>query len=288
MAKIGLVTVLFNSEGVLSAFMQSVALQSHKELCLYLVDNDSSDGSLGLAEELVVKYAISSKVLKNSSNSGAAAGNNIGIREALNDGCDYVLLLNNDITFGKEAVARLALTAESTGEYILAPKILYSGTNTIWMAGGSVTFTGSGHHVGQNRKDGKRYNVAGITGYAPTTFMLIKGDVFERAGLMDEEFFAYSEDVDLMYRARLAGFRVYYSPEVTVYHDVSQLTGGGESLFTIYHSNRNRLYFIRKYYRGPKLALGLLLFFFSRAIKYIRFDNSRRKKLLESLTHLLQ
>jgi GT2 family glycosyltransferase len=76
--------------------------------------------------------------------------------------------------------------------------------------------------------------------------------VFALIGKMDEKYFVYYDDVDFVWRMKRHGLRIAFAPHLTVLHKVSFSTGGGESPFTLYYTNRNRLYFVRKNLRGLK------------------------------------
>ena len=113
--------------------------------------------------------------------------------------------------------------------------------------------------------------------------MLVKSSMFSEIGMMDERYFAYSDDVDFVFRARRNGVSILYYPKATVYHNVGQSTGGAESLFSVYYSNRNRVYFIRKHYCGIKKIVALTVFLCTRVLKSILFTMAQRKKLVEAL-----
>ncbi|MCR5837615.1 MAG: glycosyltransferase, partial [Lachnospiraceae bacterium] len=97
MKKIGIVTVLYNSSAVIKEFFQTLGEQNYKNMILYVVDNNSTDDSLQVCKEYENFLQIPVKYIINNENYGVAKGNNIGIKEAFNDNCDYILLSNNDI-----------------------------------------------------------------------------------------------------------------------------------------------------------------------------------------------
>ena len=100
MAKIGLVTVLFNSDMVLPGFIESLVTQSFSDYHLYLIDNTSNDATDALLCKLVAQYNLSNYThVKNEKNVGVAKGNNQGIELSIKDGSTYTVLLNNDIEF---------------------------------------------------------------------------------------------------------------------------------------------------------------------------------------------
>lgn len=286
MASIGLVTVLYNSDDVLDAFFKSLSEQSFTDYHLYMVDNSVSESSTQLVHELTNKYSIKNyDHIKNENNVGVAKGNNQGIDRALKDGSEYILLLNNDIEFDQQNLLDgLYDHANRNHEKIIIPKIFYSGTNKIWMAGGTMLESrGYGIHIGDGKEDGDQYNKQAYFTYAPTCFMLIHKSVFEKTGLMDEKYFVYYDDTDFVYRALKKGFKILYLPEFIIQHRVAYSTGGSESLFSIYFCNRNRMYFILKNLNNKNKVSALLLIFFSSFVKLFRYNNDKRKNLLKGL-----
>jgi len=108
MAKIGLVTVLFKSDDVLPGFFKSISEQTHKDYILYLVDNSVNEVSNKVIETCLADFSVTEyRHIKNTSNVGVAEGNNIGIKQALADGCTHVMILNNDIEIEKDTGLRL-------------------------------------------------------------------------------------------------------------------------------------------------------------------------------------
>jgi GT2 family glycosyltransferase len=85
---------------------------------------------------------------------------------------------------------------------------------------------------------------------------------------MDPQYFVYSDDVDFMYRAAKSGIVMKYLPDVTMKHKVSSLTGGSATQFAMHYCTRNRIYFTRKHFSGPR---GALLIFFYRSYLLLRY-----------------
>lgn len=286
MIKIGLVTVLYKSDDVLEDFFKSLSLQSFKNYHLYLIDNSPSAETDNLIEILSTKYPLTSYThVKNTSNDGVAKGNNQGIKLALNDNSDFVLLLNNDIDFNQTFLLDEMINyAISNNENLLIPKIYYHGTRKIWLAGGEIhKYKGYASHVGYNKDDSEVYNSIKYFDYAPTCFMLISRKVFEAVGLMDENYFVYYDDTDYLARAAEKGFKVCYLPKLEVFHKVSFSTGGGESLFSIYYLNRNRVYFVRKNYPFLVRQIALSHTILTRLIKYLIYKKDEKKTLLKAI-----
>ena len=104
MDKIGLVTITYNSEQVLSSFLDCVWKQTHQNIILYVIDNASTDRTLSILEKETDSRL---KLIKNESNFGVAKANNQGVKRAISDGCDQLLIINNDVEFDSKLIARL-------------------------------------------------------------------------------------------------------------------------------------------------------------------------------------
>ena len=105
--KIGLVTVLYNGIEVLEDFFVSLNNQTYKNFTLYVIDNSPDDNTLNEAIKLSNKFNIDSVFINNNDNCGVAKGNNQGIEKILENDCEYVLLLNNDIEFSQNTIEHI-------------------------------------------------------------------------------------------------------------------------------------------------------------------------------------
>ena len=124
---IGLVTVLYNSEGYIEGFLKSVLNQKYKNIKIYFIDNSDNFNSQKIINKYINGFRlINYEYIKSNENYGVAKGNNIGISNALIDGCDSIILLNNDIEFyDPEIFEKIVLL--SNNHDIIFTKILYSG-----------------------------------------------------------------------------------------------------------------------------------------------------------------
>jgi len=286
MPKLGLVTVLFNANEVLEDFFKSISIQSFKNYVLYFIDNAPSEATDELIAQLSKLFPIPAyQHIKNPQNYGIAKANNQGIELALQAGADYVLLLNNDIAISQPfLLQQLADKATNSQEDIIVPKILYYGTRKIWLAGGVfIHYKGTSQTIGDKETDNGQFDNQGYTDYAPTCFMLCSKKVFAATGLMDERYFVYYDDNDFIFRAKNKGFKIFYMPSIEVFHKVSFSTGGAESLFSIYYLNRNRIYFIRKYYKFPLKQVALTHMMITKGIKYLLYNTKRKQQLLKAV-----
>lgn len=285
-ARVGLVTVLYNSPDVLPDFFESLANQNFADYWLYVIDNSPDDVPINTARELAQKWQMANVTfVRNEQNLGVATGNNQGIKRALDAGSDYVLLLNNDIVFPDTALlGNLVQHAEATGQPLIVPKIFFHDSGKIWCAGGNIDRQrGTTTHRGEGEADRGQYEQVETTDYAPTCFMLIKSAVFSAVGLMDEKYFVYYDDTDFVWRAQGAGYRITYWPFGQVWHKVSSSTGGYLSPFSVYYSERNRIYFIRKNFRGPAKIRALVFYLATRPFKWRLFSRSLRPRLFAAV-----
>jgi GT2 family glycosyltransferase len=207
-----------------------------------VVDNGSEDGSAAAIRERHPE----ARLLEAGENLGYAGGNNLGLRHAFERGAEWVVLLNNDATIHPDAVEAFAAAAgRHPGAGILAGKVLFADPpDRIWWAGQRVgLLTGySGRPRGYGRPDGPAYGEEHTTERAVGALMAISRAAIERTGLMDEELFAYVEDVDWSLRVREAGFTVMFVPAARAWHAVGGATGGEYgSTHTLFYGVRNTI-----------------------------------------------
>lgn len=258
--RIGVVTVTFNSSHVLPDFLTCTFSQTHKNFLLFTVDNASTDDTLSLLHQCGDDRL---RIIANSTNLGVAEGNNVGIRAALEEGCNLILLLNNDTEFPKDLFARLKQGLDKHRCDMTTPKMLYfDAPDVVWCAGGyfdEKRYYGA-FHTGMDEKDTGQFNRAQQVTYVPTCCLMIRRSVFETVGFMDDRYFVYTDDVDFLYRCLIKGLTLWYLPDATLFHKVSSLTGGSESAFAIRYMTRNRVYFLRKHLPGYQVFLWLVHF----------------------------
>jgi GT2 family glycosyltransferase len=258
--KIGVVTVTYNSASVLSPFLACIFAQDLVDFILYVVDNKSSDETVELLTGVDDPRL---KCIVNSKNVGVAEGNNQGIRAALDDRCETILLVNNDTEFPPNLFTVLYEGLDQYGTAMTTGKMMYFyPSEKIWCAGGwldSARFYNARHN-GMNEMDRGQYEQARRITYSPTCLLLVRRSVFENVGLMDSRYFVYNDDVDFLYRCLKKEQSLWYLPNAVLYHKVSALTGGDESDFAIRFMTRNRTYFLRKHMPAWKVALWVLHF----------------------------
>ena len=214
---------------------------------LLLVDNGSVDRTVETVKENFPEV----EILVNESNLGFGAGINVGMKYALVEEADYILLLNNDTTIKSDALNKL-VSSMGIDIGMVAPKIYYAEDPTrIWSIGGRrhwLTNENVGDvrgqiDKGQGTKELERDYVAGCA-------ILLSRQFLENIGLFDERFFMYYEDSDLSLRARDAGYRLLLSPDAHVWHKVAMSSGGFDSPNERYWMARSSVLFYRKHIHG--------------------------------------
>jgi hypothetical protein len=284
MGKIGLVTITYNSEKVISAFLQCVWKQTYENFNLYIVDNSSKDNTLQFLEK---EKKTRLKLIRNTDNVGVAKANNQGIIKALDDGCSKILIINNDVEFEKDLIKKLIKFQDKKKCSLVVPKMMYyAKPKHIWYGGswfnkkrGFLPF-----HRGLNQLDRSQFNQIIPVEYAPTCCLLINRQVFNDIGFMDEKYFVYFDDTDFCFRILKDGrHKIYYYPYVSFYHKVGSLTKSFNKNdgaryrgdFFIKQNTMNHIYFLRKV--GSFFAyLYILWLFFRNNMRFI--FSSRIKK----------
>ena len=178
-----------------------------------VVDNGSADGSPDAIEERFPEV----ELIRAGVNLGFAAGCNVGIRRALDRGADWVVLVNNDSTVAPDLVDALdgAAAARHPDAGALAGKVYVADPpDVLWYAGGSFepeSATAAASAAPASRDDGS-YDEERDVDWGTGALLAVSRGAIDRVGLLDEELFAYLEDVDWCLRIRDAGLRVVFVP----------------------------------------------------------------------------
>lgn len=231
--------------------LESVFRIRYPNFSVVVVDNGSEDDSAAQVENTFDRVTL----IRNRENLGYAEGNNVGIRHALENGADYVWLLNNDTVVDREALAALVDLAErDRGIGILGSKIYYfDQPDILWFAGATIDWNlAISPHIGRMKKDTGQYDLEKEVDRVTGCSMLIRREVLDEIGMFDGKFFLYAEEVDLCVRARAKGYRNYYVPKSVVYHKISVSSGEDSVPLFAYYNTRNFLYMIRKNLPFPK------------------------------------
>lgn len=228
------IIVTYNGEKYIEDCIDSLQNQTCKTDIL-VVDNDSVDHT---CETIEKKYP-QVKLLKLGYNSGFAHANNVGIQYAMEQGYEYVLLINEDTVGDQFLVQELLRHADSKTAVI--PKIYMNGSKTkVWYAAGKLDFEKCRAINCQGDLVNRETEVTFMTGCC----MFIHTDIFREIGLFDENYFMYYEDTDLSLRMYRHHIKMIYIPSTYVWH---RMQGKTEKPYYAYYMTRNKLYFLRKH-----------------------------------------
>lgn len=277
--KVSIIILNWNGLNDTLECLESLIKVNYNNFRVVVVDNNSSNDDVEKLREQFDDFI--DKIIVNDSNLGFSGGNNVGIKYALENGADYVLLLNNDTFVEPDFLSKLVeKDDQQKGIGILTPMITYyTEPEKIWSAGGNISnIKASGFTFGHNQKAAE-YEFDKFCTFASGCCMLIKKEVLEDVGLLDENYFLYLEDTDFSYRTITTGYKILYVGSAKVYHKVFSTTGKESGLLPLYYSVRNRLYFAKKNFGITFYASFLyLLIVFSFKILFLnKFD----KKMME-------
>ena len=261
----------YNGKHYLKECFESLKIQDHS-IEVVVVDNGSRDGSPQYIKENYREFTL----LQNHENIGFAGAVNQAIKASK---CDYIFLLNNDVKLGKKCISNLMECIKEDEKIFSAASrmIQYDDHGKMDDAGDEYTILGwtkkSGEGKSSNKYPEKREIFSACAGAA-----LYRRSILEEIGYFDENFFAYLEDVDLGYRARIHGYINIYCPKAVVYHHGSGTTGSRYNQYKIRLAARNNIYVPYKNMPWPQLLLNSPFLLLGLLIKYLFFLRKKQGK----------
>jgi GT2 family glycosyltransferase len=285
-AKDSVAIILVNWNGIQFsiACLHSLRKLDFPDFEIFLVDN-ASDNQEG--EELKAGFP-EITLIQSSTNAGFAGGNNLGIRKALESGYNYFMLLNNDTVVAPDFLHVMMSQFEKSPILGVVQPLIYwmKDRNQIWNAGGKWNPTlGRAISLLELKNEKKGGSRIQKIDWATGCCMLIKRETILQVGLLNEQFFAYFEDVEWSLRVREKGFEIALAPKAFIYHEAGASSKkdheeGTLSPRVFYYHVRNQFLLIRSTvsrFKKP-LAFGYHLIRFGFWIGYF-FVRGRFKKL---------
>ncbi len=248
--KVSIVIPNFNGMAFVDACMRAV-LWDAPEAEILVVDNASTDGSLAYMKE----HFPEARYIEMKENVGFAAAVNAGIRAAARP---YVILLNNDTEVEQGFTAALVEALEKDPRIfsVQAKLLQLKQPDKIDDAGDLYCALGWAFARGKD-KSALLYEEQAEVFAACAGAAIYRRDAFEKIGYFDETHFAYLEDIDVGWRARIYGYRNLYTPKARVYHAGSGSSGSRYNEFKVTLSSRNNIWLLYK--NMPRLQLILNL-----------------------------
>lgn len=252
------VTVNWNKPDDSQLCLESLFKQDLPNLKVLFVDNGSNDGSVSMVRNQFPQ----AEVLALPQNLGFAGGYNRGIRAAIDNGADFVFILNNDATVQKDTLQiLLAYFKEDVG--ILSPLVFYaSPPDRIWSAGGRINrWNLEKDDYWTRRQEPDTWPEVIEQDFVTGCAMLFSRKALEQVGVFDENYRMYYEDIDLCYRLRRHGFRILLVPAARAWHKVATSSGGQNTPNERYWMARSSVIYFRKHMRGiQKLIIPVYRF----------------------------
>jgi GT2 family glycosyltransferase len=222
----------------------------YPNLKVLVLDNASTDDSLRAIGERFPAV----QIMALEQNLGYAGNNNVGIEAALRQGADWVFVLNEDTLLAPDCI-RLMVACAGREEHvgIVGPMVYHhSEPQVIQSAGGIFGRDLQAWHTGQNEQDVGQFGEPRPVGWISGCAILVRREVIEQVGALDERFFYYFEETEWCLRAGKAGWKVYHVPEAKLWHKGVQRDYKPNANVT-YYATRNRFLMLAKH-RAPLWA----------------------------------
>ncbi len=256
----------YNGREYIAACLNSLRHQTRKPERIIVIDNGSADQSADIVAQDYPEVTL----IRLAENTGFCGAVNRGIRES--KGLDYVILLNNDTTVEPEFTEELvrAMDRRKQAFSCQAKMLKMSDPSRMDDAGDLYCALGWAFARGKNRPEEQFEKVAEIFSScagAAIYRMSILGEI----GCFDENHFAYLEDADIGWRARLYGYHNYFIPTARVHHVGSAASGSVYNLFKVINTSRNSIYLISKNMPLGQILLNLIFLIPGFLVKAIFF-----------------
>lgn len=245
--RVGVVIVNHNCKALLRETLRSFRNVNYPGLQIVVSDNASTDG----AQAMVQAEFPEVQLLAHATEQGYARAASLGLGR-LRDTCDFIFSTTNDVVVDREILNELvdyALAHPQAG--VLGTKIyFFDRPDVLWHGGGRIhPLHGHSYHFGWERRDHPRYSTARRCDYVTGCGFLLRCEVLRKVGCFKEDLIFYSEDADLCYRIREAGYDVVYVPRARMWHKVSTTLAKNRPL-QLRYSTRNGLYLIQRHRIG--------------------------------------
>ncbi len=238
----------YNGMKYLPDCISSLMAQTSRDFDILIVDNASTDGSI----EWIESKGLS--CIKNKENLGFAGGVNVGIRAC---NTEYIILLNNDTRALPTYVENLIRAIERSDKIFSVSPMMIQEKNHALIddAGDGLCILGWGYQRGIDEPISK-YERKKEVFTACAGAAIYRKAVLDSIGLFDEKHFAYLEDIDIGYRAKLHGYHNMYEPSARVYHIGSATSGSKYNSFKVKLAARNTIYMLYKNQPNMQLIIN--------------------------------
>lgn len=265
--KVSVVTPNYNGEKFLKTFLDSLNEDSEYIGEVIIIDNGSSDGSVGYLKNNSYNFPL--VLIENSENLGFAPAVNQGILKAKNE---LIFSINNDTEIKKGTIKALIDLINSSDEIfsVQAKMLQYNNKDLIDDVGDEYNLLAWTKKTGENHHSDEYSQVKEIFSSCAGAAMY-KKSILDEIGLFDDNFFAYMEDVDLALRSKINGYKNLLCPEAIVYHIGSATSGSRYNEFKVKLAARNNVWVVYKNLPIPLKIINFIFLFIGFLIKYLFF-----------------
>jgi GT2 family glycosyltransferase len=288
---VSIITVNYNQPKATIALLQSLKKQDTVGLEVILVDNASDENHEAEFNNIYPNLIF----IRTKVNLGFAGGNNLGINIAKGD---YIFLLNNDTEVPENCINQLVAEFKKNKNIgLLSPLILYDDDKSVVQYAGYTSLnylTARNEQIGQFEKNvGQFDGITTETGFCHGAAVMCRKTDLQKAGLMDENYFLYYEELDWCEKFKRIGKGIYFTGKTYIYHKES-MSVGKDSAIKTYFLTRNRMLFVRKNTSFLNTLLFSIYYIFiacpKMMVKYIITGKSHLvkwvvKAVLWNLTH---
>lgn len=227
--------------------LASLGRSTYERQRAIVLDNGSLDGSV----EAVRSSFPGVRIVELAENLGYAGNNNVGITLALDGKADWILVLNEDTILAPECLEAMVVAGNSDRRIgIVGPLVYHFDTpELIQSAGGRLDCFWTASHIAQNEKDQGLFPDVRDVDWISGCCIMVRREVIQDVGPIDERFFYYWEETEWCIRARRAGWRIVHAPGAKLWHKGVQLNYKPSPSVT-YYATRNRLLTLSKH-RAP-------------------------------------
>jgi GT2 family glycosyltransferase len=252
--KIAVITVVYQNYGVLNDLFLSLEKQTSKDFHIFI--SDLSDDKKTISDDDLLITVINAK------NLGYAYGVNTALKEAIKHGFDKFCVINSDVLVSNNFVETVNQALFKSSNTIIGGKIYYAPGyeyhkeryeeddlgKIIWYGGGTIDWDNVYvKHRGVDEVDQKQYDDPEETDFITGCLMAFDRSVIDQVGFWNEKYFLYYEDADFCERAKRKGIKLYYDPNIIIWHKNAQSTEGAGSALHQKYQGLSRLRFGLKY-----------------------------------------
>lgn len=245
--KVCVVVLCYNGVELTLECIKSLRSQTYSNLDIIIIDNDSPDNTADIVQE----HCPDLFVLNTGENLGYVAGNNLGIRMAIDEQADILFLVNNDTRLDQECVKNLVCTLNNDRSIGVVGPMVYTWEDSpkISSAGGLINWKyADAINIGAGEDNLGQYPARSVD-FINGCGIMVTRQAVERAGVLDPKFFMYWEETDWCQRIKKCGFKIWFEPSAVMWHK-APIHWGELSATTIYYMTRNRLLFFYRHAPG--------------------------------------